>query len=318
MIKILKANKIACLFLIIIAVLFIINPNLCASSSLNAVKVWSSSIFPIMFPFFVLSRCIVCVSSSNVNIIDKYFSKFYHCPSGSLKIFFLSLLAGYPMGAKLISIQYSEKNIDKIEAEKMLSFCSISGPMFIIGSVGLSFLLSYKAGLVILISNIIAALINGQIYKEKFVYKDIKINSSNFEIGEIVYDSLKSILMILGFLVISFVFIDALNNLKILDFLSMCLSKITCLDNDLIKGVFSGLLEMTRGILDISKLNFSLRLKTIISSGLIGFGGICVLLQSKSFLSEMNIKTSHILKQKITQGLFSSVISILICLIFKI
>ena len=96
------------------------------------------------------------------------------------------------MGAKLICEQYNKKYISSIEAEKMLSFCSVSGPMFMIGTVGFSMFNSYKAGVVIFVANIIACLINGLIFKNKsfkITYINRSFNSTtttNFNIADTV------------------------------------------------------------------------------------------------------------------------------------
>ena len=167
MIKDLKSNKIISLFLIIMCIIIMINPTIYAKSCLNAISVWGLNVLPLLFPFFILTRLIINLNQPKTNILDKYFCKVYRVPKGSFNTYFLSILSGYPVGAKLVSSMYHNKQISKTDAYKLLSFCSVSGPMFILGTVGISFLKSYKAGIIILISNIIASLLNGLIYRKK-------------------------------------------------------------------------------------------------------------------------------------------------------
>ena len=111
------------------------------------------------------------------------------------------------MGAKIICSYYEQNKITKDQAKHMMSFCSISGPMFMIGTVGVGIFCSFKAGLVILISNIIAALLNGFIHKNKPKEKinfEYLYNHKDFSISDIVLDSLISILMVGGFVILSF------------------------------------------------------------------------------------------------------------------
>ena len=137
------------------------NPSFYAKSCLNALSVWTYKIVPLMFPFFILTRLFVNISQPKTHFVDKFFQKAYNTSNGSFQTFFLSTLSGYPMGAKLIATMHEEKQISSAEAKKMLSFCSVSGPMFMLGTVGIAMLNNFKAGIIILISNIIASLING-------------------------------------------------------------------------------------------------------------------------------------------------------------
>ena len=117
------------------------------------------------------------------------------------------------MGAKLICTLNEQGIIQKKEEEKMMSFCSVSGPMFIIGTVGVNIFLSYKAGLIILVANIIAALINGLIYrKDKYVEKEVSYSGKKNDniLSSSVYDATLSILMVCAYIVISFLIIDVL------------------------------------------------------------------------------------------------------------
>lgn len=321
MIKFLKSNKIIILLILFVCIIFILNPELYSKSCLNAISVWTLKVLPVLFPFFVFTRIIVNLSEFKTNKMDKFFNNIYRLPKFGFKIFLLSVISGYPMGAKLICTLNEQGIIQKKEAEKMMSFCSVSGPMFIIGTVGVNIFLSYKAGLIILIANIIAALINGLIYrKDKYVEKEVSYSGKKNDniLSSSVYDATLSILMVCAYIVISFLIIDVLINLHVIDNLSNAICTIfNCPQNfDTIKSSIIGIFEITRGIIELNNVNISLTLKTIIASGLIGFGGISILLQSLSFLNQLKISTKTIVKQKITQALLCLIITIPLAIIF--
>ena len=50
----------------------------------------------------------------------------------------MGITSGYPVGAKVAKDLYNNKLCTKIEAERLLSFTNSSGPLFIIGTVGIS------------------------------------------------------------------------------------------------------------------------------------------------------------------------------------
>ena len=295
-------QKIVVLFLVSICVFLIINPQICFKSVLNAVSVWATKVFPVLFPFFIITRFIVfLIDYSKTTFADRFMKKIYHTPNGSFVVFLLSFLSGYPMGAKLISNLYDDNYINSKDATKMLSFCSISGPMFIIGSVGLAMFNSFKIGIIVLISNVLASLVNGIIFRgEKFDEQNFKIKPKNstISIAEIVQDSINSILMICAYLILAFLFIDIIKNLF---FSNANLSIFHC--------IIEGFFEITRGLLDLSTLGLNIKLNIVISSGIIGFGGISVMLQSLTFIKKLNIPFKTIFLQKLTQSFLCVVIS---------
>ena len=90
--------------------------------------------------------------------------KLYNCPSISSYILFMGIITGYPMGAKLCADCYEKNLITKEEIVRINSFTSTSGPMFIIGSVGIG-LFNPTAGIIIFVSHVLGALLNGLIYR---------------------------------------------------------------------------------------------------------------------------------------------------------
>ena len=377
-------NKIITIIILAICFVFILNPSVYSKSCLNAISVWALNVLPMLLPFFIFTRIIVSICPPKKSVLDKPFKKFYNTPNGSFLIFFLSVISGYPMGAKLISNMYENKYIDNDDALSTLSFCSISGPMFMIGTVGVSIFHSYKAGLIIMIANLLASIFNGLIFRKRIKSKQIynkkednnflkgsnlqiknvdlalnreknlnktdKIKDINTEkdrienrfikenledktnenkekkieqnsdnknessniLADSVYDSLNSILIVGVYIMLSFLIIDLLKNIG---FISNVASAICGVFNvtdkqNVVESVLSGLVEITRGNLDLASTNISLQAKTIISSGLIGFGGISVLMQSSAFIKNLNLPISSIVTQKVCQGLLSTLFAI--------
>lgn len=391
--------------------LFIISPANCMKSTLNGLHIWLVNVLPALFPFFILTKIIISLNQSPIKILDKFTNKFFNINAGL--IYTLSILSGYPVGAKMISNYYELGKIDKTTATDMLSFCSTSGPMFIVGSVGIGIFRSVKIGYILLISHILGSFVNGLIFTRLFktpslstsshlslnkvntqnkishdlnnnaksstspittkakelttkefnsqklfnipittdakgltlqTIKNIKTfntsnsltaksltaqkNSSthslstnkstkisNTTLNDIMYDSIISILMVGGYIVFACVIISLLNN-TIFPILSGFLGQLFSINSSAISSVLSGILEITNGILNLSLCPISIKLKVIISSGLIAFSGICIMLQSLGFLNKIGVKKSLIVRQKLTQALVTTVITVFIVLIF--
>lgn len=233
----------------------------------------------------------------------------------------LSILSGYPVGAKMISGYYSSKAINKQTATNMLSFCSTSGPMFIIGSVGIGIFHSAKIGYILLISHIIGSFLNGLIFTRRRAASPKPVTStlsvSPTSLNDIMYDSIVSILMVGGYIVFASVVISMLNA-TILPSIALVISKIIRVDASVVSGFLCGVLEMTNGILALSLTAIPLKIKVILASFLIAFSGVCIMLQSVGFLNKIGIKKSLIVKQKLMQGLLTTLVTILMVLIVNI
>ena len=118
------------------------------------------------------------------------------------------------MGAKLTADLYQNRVIKKSDAFKMTSFCSTSGPMFIIGAVGSGMLLSAKAGYIIFIAHVIGALLNGLLYRNIKLKNDttnqetLFAAENKFDISQTVTDSALSIICVGTIITIFFILIE--------------------------------------------------------------------------------------------------------------
>ena len=270
---------------------------------------------PVLFPFFIFTKIIVALIDPKQTKLDKVFFNIYHTPATSSSVFLLSLISGYPMGAKLVCDMYDRGIYSKQDAKRMLAFCSVSGPMFMVGTVGVAVFKNIKFGVVIMLANILACLVNGFIFRGKKPPNLAQVNNQITQtkqsikneniLSNSVYDALISILMVGSFMVLAFLLIDVLKNTGILIVVSNLIAKITHVDANFVQALLTGGVEITRGIIDLAALACPMRLKLVFASCLIGFGGISIFMQSISFLNKLKIKPSYVLLQKIVQGLLA-------------
>lgn len=151
--------------------------------------------------------------------------------------FIMGIISGYPIGAK-IACNFRQNNIcSKEECERLLSFTNNSGPLFIIGSVGILMFKNTTIGILLFITHILACITVGVIFrfwKKNKTSSDFKNSSSskqksnNFatfsNLGEVLAESITSsistILLIGGFVVIFSSIISILNASGLLELLS--------------------------------------------------------------------------------------------------
>ncbi len=299
----------------------IINPAIYITSCLNGIIVWATVVLPALLPFMFFTKTLTELGVAEILATKfKLFPKIFKVPSVAVYVFVLSILSGYPVGAKIVADLYESGNITKEEAYKITTFTSNSGPMFILGSVGIGMFANKKLGIIILISHILGALINGLVYrnhKEKNLEKNKKIIvKNNLSLGELMWNTVNSVLIIGGFIALFFVIIEILNNLHIFSPISNLFSSIFNCNSNIFNAIFNGIFEITRGCLDISKLGLNEFFSGLLCTFIISFGGLATAMQAFVFLKKFDMRFSFFIKQKITHAIFASIISIIILFIF--
>lgn len=328
----------------IIFILYLFFLVLFTKSNFNAAKkgitLWANNVVPSLFPFFVAVELL-----KHTNLIyflsiklDKYMKPIFNLPGVASFPFVMGLISGYPVGAKIVSDLYSNNLCTQKEAERMLAFTNNSGPLFIIGTVGCSFYSNTSIGILLLISHILSSICVGIILgiisriksaTNKFtansrqsasvnnfsslLQDDIKIADLGGILGSAIVSAIKSILMIGGFVTIFSVILSILNNTKILTIISYFISNIFHINPDYIVGLLTGFLEFTNGLYKISTINNKmLSINLILSSFIIGFGGISVTLQVLNIISKNKLSIKTYIFGKLLHGTISALFTFLI------
>ena len=79
--------------------------------------------------------------------------------------FIMGIISGYPVGAKIVT-KFREDNVcTKEECERLLAFTNNSGPLFIVGTVGISLLGNVSIGIMLLIVHILASITVGIFFR---------------------------------------------------------------------------------------------------------------------------------------------------------
>lgn len=311
--------------LLAIIAMLVVFPAKYSKISIDAILVWANVLLPTLFPFFFFTRLVSFLDLTNgiSKLFDPATKKLYRVNGYSGYNFFISILSGYPVGSKLTSELYESGLINQNESKTITSFTSNSGPMFILGSVGIGMLFNKTSGYVILISHIIGAIINGLLYRGKkdndlrISYKILSTTQKDI-LSDTITSSIKSILIVGGYVVICFVVANICIDLNLFKPISVLLYKLFGIKENITNSFLTGIIEMTTGCKGIASSNMSLQLKTIICTSLISFGGVSTLLQAMSFLKKTGITYKYFTLQKITHCIFSTLVSILLCLLVKL
>lgn len=142
-------------------ILFFCDPSAVASGVRSGLSLCSEAIIPSLFPFLVL--CDYLNRSGVVMRLGGRLSKatraIFRLPGCCGCVIFMSLIGGYPVGAKMTAQLFDEGQISERQARQMMLFCVNSGPAFTVGTVGVTMLSCRKCGVILLATQIIASLL---------------------------------------------------------------------------------------------------------------------------------------------------------------
>lgn len=293
-------------------------PKASISSFYDGLKVWATKILPSLLPFFILTQLLS--TTPIIPYLEKKISpltqKLYGVSGASGYIYIMSIISGYPVGAKITSDLYESNKISRNEAISITSFTSTSGPLFILGTVAVGMLGNIKIGLIILISHYIGALLNGLIYRcRKNILTNNIVAIQSLNTSNTIWSSIQSVLNIGAYVSLFYMIINLLLTLNIFSPLAKILSHIG-ISKDITYGVLSGLIEVTTGQLLLTEGNLSIKLITILSTFIISFGGLSIHAQAYSYLQKFDMPYPLFLLQKITHAILSTLVATLLLLIF--
>ena len=334
----LKRNLLPILFLSFTFCLLIFS-----KSNLPAVKsglsLWANSVVPSLFPFFVATELLMHTNIISLlgNTLNGYMKPLFNIRGEGAFAFIMGIISGYPMGAKIAS-NFRENNIcSKEECERLLSFTNNSGPLFIIGTVGILMFKNTTIGLLLFVTHLLACLTVGFIFrfwkKDKNTFLNqphtshsnpIQKTASFSNLGEILADSITSsistILLIGGFVILFSSIISIFKASGLLDSLTVLLNPVfqfLTIDISFIQALLTGILEITNGINALScivckKISFNI----VFTAFLLGFGGISVLLQVWSITSKTDLSIKPYVYGKLLHGLLAAFYTYLLISIF--
>ena len=333
----LKRNFLAILFLsFTLCLLLFSKTNLVAVKS--GLSLWATSVVPSLFPFFVSTELLM--HTNIIKILGLFLNNFmkplFNIRGEGSFALIMGIISGYPVGAKIATTFRKENICSKEECERLLSFTNNSGPLFIIGTVGILMFRSTTIGILLFITHILACITVGITFRFWKRNSNTKLSHTNFNnisntkfaslsnLGEVLSESITSsistILLIGGFVVIFSSIISILKTSGIFNTLTTMISPIFNffnIDISFAQGLLAGFLEITNGISTISSIACKkISINLIFTAFLLGFGGISVLLQVLSITSKTDLSIKPYIYGKLLHGLFSALYTYIFINIF--
>lgn len=163
-IALLKRNLLTILFTLFLIFLVVFsNNNLIAAK--EGLTLWATCVVPSLLPFFIATELLNYTNIAQIlgKLLHPIMKPIFNVPGEGAYALIMGFISGYPVGAKIVSHMYSSGNITKNEAERMLCFTNNSGPLFIIGTVGILLFGNTSIGVLLLVTHILSGITIGLI-----------------------------------------------------------------------------------------------------------------------------------------------------------
>lgn len=270
-----KINFILLISVILAGVSLFAFPEITLEGAKSGVDICLNSLIPSIFPFMALSTFIMRTDA--LYILSKLFGKVTKClfllPQNSGQIIFMSLIGGYPVGAKLTADALKSGEITENEAKRLCIFCMNAGPAFTVTALGVNIYGNIKAGIIIYISLCMSSVIIGVLTRFLADGKSvIQINKTerNFSADDItfsVWDAFEATLRICAWVILFSAFMACA---------TVKFGK---------SGEFLGAVaEVTAGTVTVSKI-----CPIPVVTALCGFGGFCVHCQVLKYIKQCSL-----------------------------
>lgn len=307
--------------------LLTIYPRESLEAAREGINLWIFVVMPSLFPFFIISDLLIALKiPENLSRLFAPIARVLFNTSGyGAYVFIMSIFSGYPAGAKITRELIDSQKITAKEGQKILSFSSTSGPLFIIGAVGAGMLQNINAGYIIFICHVFGAIINGilvnffrrkQISKNNDLnglYRTSKESSTGNVLSNAIGNSLYTSGFIGGYIILFSVIIALLDKIAFFSILGDIMDMIFPASiSQLTSYVLKTSLEISNGCKILSGLPLSLEYKLILSSFIIAFSGFSIIGQVSSIIAKTSINLKTYFIHKLSHGMVSSILCFLV------
>lgn len=332
-------------FILFVSIVFfmvffiVIYPSEIIEATRSGILLWANVVLPSLLPFFIGAELLIGLGVVKFIgiLIEPLIRPIFNVPGEASFVFAMSITSGYPMGIKLTSNLRRNNIVTQSEAQRMVSFCSTSGPLFMIGAVAIGMFNNPSIGPYIVLAHYLGAISVGIIFrflivsekpnyhlgsKSRNIFKEAFAEMLNARekdgrsIGKLLGDSVKesiSTLVLVGGMIV--VFSVLTRELYLIGFFDYVISSTKFLSlfninisGNMVEAILTGSIEMTMGSKIVSEAaNISPIIQITLATMIISWSGISVHAQVASILTDTDISLNYYVLSKFLHSILSGI-----------
>jgi sporulation integral membrane protein YlbJ len=328
---------------VLITIGMVLFPKEAFEAALNGLAIWWNIVFPALLPFFIFSQVLIGLGAVHFLgvLLEPVMRPVFNVPGAGSFVMAMGLASGFPLGAVLTTKLRIDKLCSKIEAERLISFVNTADPLFMFGAVAVGMLHKPETGMVIAVAHYLSSVSVGLVMrfykagetrgiKEKRIKKDIlnkalealvKARKKDGRpigklLGDTVRDSVNTLLLIGGFIILFSVMITMLNLAGLTGYIALAFSyalSAVGMDPALAPAFISGLFEVDLGCQQASTIpNVALDQRIIALGAIIAWSGLSVHAQVASIISSTDINITPYIFARVIHAVLAGLYSMLL------
>ena len=234
-----------------------------------------TTLVPSMFPFFIFSMVLTSsLAGQSIKFLHPV-AKLCRIPKGAESLYVIGLLGGYPVGAQNVISSYNQGFLPTEDAQRMAVFCNSAGPAFLFGYLGTLFDNPIYPWTIWAV-HIISSLLVGWVLPGGTGRSISTQTHRPLSISQTMNQAIRVMGQVCGWVILFRVLIGFLDR-----WLFWAIP-------DAFRILLTGCLELSNGCTMLLNLQ-SNSLRFIFACSFLGFGGFCVLLQTRSIAGSLQL-----------------------------
>lgn len=305
-----------------ITIMILLYPSVAFRASIEGLRVWWEIVFPALLPFFVAAEVLMAFGVVHFIgvLLEPLMRPVFDVPGVGAFALAMGITGGYPIGAKITASLRRKGLCNQIEGERLASFTNTADPLFMSGAVSVGMFQSPELGGIISGVHYISAVIvgillrlHGRTGSLRVPERDVRTKGNLFKrakeeldkarqadgrpvgqvFGDSVRDSISSLLVVGGFIMMFSVIIEVLTTsgiLKLVEASLVFIARPLKVKDALISPMIRGFFEITLGTELASKAQAPLLDRLVITNAIIAWSGLSVFGQVSAMVSGTDIR----------------------------
>lgn len=253
----------------------ILDAKTALSGAQEGVALCLRTVIPSLFPFFVLSAMLTGSLLGRRIPLLGCLGRLCGVPEGGESLLLTGLLGGYPVGAQAVAQAYRQGALTRADGARLLGFCSNAGPSFIFGML-MPLFTTPRAAWALWGVHILSALTVGTLLPGKRRSTVVLTAGSPPTLPRALEQAARAMAGVCAWVVVFRVLLAVLNR--------WCFWLLPTPARLLLTGA----LELTNGCCALSDASGD-ALRFLLAAVMLGFGGLCVGMQTASVTGELGL-----------------------------
>ena len=286
-----------CLILCGVLVWFLADAKQLRLEAAKALALCAGTVIPALFPFMAVTGLLVRLGFGQwlAPYMAGLMAPLFRLPGCAGSALLLGLVGGYPIGARTAAELYASGALTRQEAERLLTFCNNSNPVFLISVLGIGVFGSVRAGLWLWLIHVASALVTGLLFRglgrgRRSVPPPVSFQAPSLPGAFVtsVKDAAKGMVSVCAFVTLFYVLVSPLAHLD---------------------GHLAATAVGVTELFSLTPLLTCDRTGFILAAGCAGWGGLSVLCQTAAVLDGTDLPLRPCFLGKLAQGHLSALMA---------